>query len=272
MRLVLADIDDLSVTPADLSDLWFGGSPEAVEVSTGCGCAETVAPVRSVSLDRPSGTSSTDSFYDLSQVLGPPCDATVTWGAGRCFLHVVSHHYCTLDEVLDYGDEKRQSPRQLKRTEAEAFRARAVAETVCDDLCGRTFRATYKAEDAWAGSSLVHQLEWPAYRVLTPGWTLVGDGLVKHYAPLRCGCGATRVQSTIEYVAGTDAGVPADVRRAVAKLAASYLTLSKVPDRAVYESTEAGMTRYTLADSEHTGIPDVDAVLSRHARKRWAVL
>ena len=268
MRLLIGDIDDLPVTPADLSDLRFEGSPETVTLSDGTGEAGTSTPFRSVSLDRPSGTTAQDEHYDLSGGLEPPCDATVTWSAGTAFLHVVSYHYCTLADVLDFGDEKRQSPKDLGRTEDDAFRARAVAERVCDDLCGRTFRATYKSEFAWDRSGLVHQLAWPTLRILTPGWTLVGDGLAKRYACPH----ADMEPSTIEYVSGLDSGVPADVRRAVAKLAASYLMVSRVPDRAVYESTDSGMTRYTLASSESTGIPDVDAIFDRHSRKRWAVL
>lgn len=273
MRLVLRDIDDFAVTPADLSDLGFEGSPDRVELAVDGGEAECVVPDRSASLDRPTGSLETDESYDLSRLLEPPCDATVTWPGGTCHLSVVSYHYCTIDEVLGYGDEKRQSPRKLGRSEEDAYRARAEAETVCDDLCGRPFRATYRKEEAWEAPSVVHQLDWPTLRVLTPGWTIVGDGLVKRYRPLLCSSAEMyRGPSRIEYVSGEDAGVPTDVRRAVARLAASYLTVSKVPDRAVYESTETGMTRYTLADSEHTGIPDVDAVFARHARKRWAVL
>lgn len=272
MRIVVTDIDDFPVTPADLSDLEFEGSPEAVAVAVDGGDAVEATPTRSASLDRPTGSTGNDEWYDLSRLLEAPCDAVVTWPSGTAFLHVVAYHYCTVDEVLDFGDRKRQSPRDLGRTEADAFRARAIAETVCDDICGRTFRATRKADPTWDGPALTHQLAWPASRIITPGWRPVGDGLVRRQGRA-CDCvGRIPVYDEVQYVSGRDERMPADVRGAVAKLAASYLTVSKVPDRAVYESTEAGMTRYTLADAEHTGIPDVDAVLQRHARKRWAVL
>lgn len=267
MRLLVSDIDDLHLTPRDLSDLAFEGSPERVELTVDGGDPVARTPVRSATLDRPAGSTSTDERYDLSDLV-PPCEAVAEWDGGRATLHVVSAHYCTVADVLDYGDEKRQSPRQLHRTEADAFRARDEAETVCDDLCGHPFRATRVTERTFTGNGGLHQLAMPATRILTPGWEPVGDGLVR--AP--SGPDPRTGYASVEYVSGDGARVPADVRRAVARLAASYLTVSKVPDRAVYESTDAGMTRYTLASSESTGIPDVDAVFSRHARKRWAVL
>lgn len=267
MRLLLSDIDDLAVTPADLRDVEFAGAPGAVSLSVDDGEAVTVTPRRSASLDRPTGSTSPDEWFDLSGELEPPCDATVSWPGGMAFLHVVALHYCSLDEVLDWGDEKRQSPRRLGRTEADAFRARAEAEAVADDICHRTFRSTRKVEVMVDSDGQGWQLGWPASRLVTPGWALAGDGVIRSTDRSRAG-----VPVDVEYVSGSDRGVPVDVRRAVARLAASYLTVSKVPDRAVYESTEAGMTRYTLAGVDSTGIPDVDAVLMRHARSRAALL
>lgn len=267
MRLLVGDIDELAVTPADLSDLAFEGSPGSVDVTDADGDAVTVAPTTSVSHNRPTNSTSHDLHYDLSGILVPPTDATVRWDSGMAFLSIVSYHYCTLADILDFGDEKRQSPKDLGRTEIDAFRARSTAERVCDDLCGRTFRATRRVDRGARADGRLHQLEWPASRIITPGWESCGDGLCK--GPFRSGRGTAL---DIEYISGIDGGAPSDVRRAVAKLAASYLTISKVPDRAVYESTETGMTRFTLADSDHTGIPDVDAVFARHARMRWAVL
>lgn len=260
MRLLVGDIDDLAVTPADLADMAFAGSPAAVHVTVG-GERADVPVTREASLDRPSGSLGSDEWFDLSEALAPPCDATVAWPDGMAFLHVVGYHYCTLDDVLDMGDEKRQSPRELKRTEADAFRARNRAEAVCESICRRTFRATYR-EDAWGGFP-TQILEWPASQVLSGGAHLIGDGLA--------GLCLAWAEDRIRYVSGEDSGTPADVRWAVAKLAAYYLSASKVPDRAVYESTEAGMTRYTLASETSTGLPDVDAILSRHARRRWAI-
>lgn len=260
MRLLVGDIDDLAVTPADLADLAFAGSPAAVHVSVDGGQVDVPA-TREASLDRPTGDLPRDEWFDLSKALEPPCDATVAWPDGMATLHVVRYHYCTLDDVLDMGDEKRQSPRDLHRTEAQAFAARNRAEGVCESICKRTFRATYR-EDAWGGLP-TQVLDWPASRLLSGGAHLIGDGLA--------GMCLARAQGPIRYVTGEDRGTPADVRWAVAKLAAYYLSASKVPDRAVYESTESGMTRYTLASATSTGLPDVDAILSRHARRRWAI-
>lgn len=268
MRLLVGDIDDLAVTPADLADMAFAGSPAAVRVTVDGGEPADVTPVRSASLDRPTGDLPRDERYDLSKALEPPCDATVTWPDGMATLHVVSYHYCTLDDVLEFGDEKRQSPRQLGRTEAQAFGARNRAEAVCESICRRTFRAAHRSQEAPDARGF--QLDWPASRLLTGTWRLVGDGAVRREYVSACGWGWSG-GSEVEYVTGEDRGTPADVRWAVAKLAAYYLSASKVPDRAVYESTEAGMTRYTLASETSTGLPDVDAILARHARRRWAI-
>ena len=136
MRLLVGDIDDLAVTPADLADMAFAGSPAAVHVSVDGGQVD-VAPVRSASLDRPTGDLPRDERFDLSKALEPPCDATVAWPGGFATLHVVRYHYCTIGDVLDFGDEKRQSPRQLGRTEAQAFDARNRSEAVCESICRR---------------------------------------------------------------------------------------------------------------------------------------
>lgn len=261
MRLLVRDIDSIAVTPADLSDIDFEGSPGRAEVASG-GSSSAVDRVKSASLDRAAGEVARDSRFDLSEALAPPCDATVRWRGGTAWLHVVSYHYCSLDEVLDYGDEQRLSPRALDRDEADAFAARARAEAVCESICGQTFRATWKSEPC--SDFQTHQMGWPASSISTPGWRLMADGIARRTAPGGPG--------EISYVAGTDAGVPPDLRAAIAQLAASYLMVSTVPDRAVYASTGDNMMRFTLADAGSTGIPDVDAVLARHTRSRMAIL
>lgn len=266
MRLLIKDIDDFFVTPADLSDIAFEGSPEAVCVSTR-DKEINVTSTKSASMDRPSGTFDGDSWFDLKKALHNPgaCDLRIEWDSGIAFLHVVKYHYCTINGVLDNGDEQRTSPRKLGRTEKDAFYARAIAETVVDDICGRTFRATYKSEPINVSGTELFQLAWPANTMLTCGLQLVGDG----HARILSSC--SRKVSLAEYISGTDAGVPADVRSAVTKLAASYLSVSNIPERATGESTDAGIIRYTLATEGTTGIPVVDAVLQRHARQRVVI-
>lgn len=263
MRLQVSDIDVFPVTPGDLSDLSFEGSPERVAVtSRGVTDKDTeYLPVQDVTLDRPTGSISKDKRYSL-QGIKPPSDVTVQWGKGTAHLHVVSYHYCTLEEILDYGDEQRKSPRGRGCTEEQAFKARAVAENEIELICKQTFRATYKSMAAYGNK---FQSPWSVARMLTPGFRMRGESVV--YRDSRC-CPVSR----FEFITGSDDGVPLDLRRACTALAAQKLMPSLIPDRATGQTTDAGTISFTLASASSTGLPDVDAVLARYSRSGKAVL
>lgn len=254
MRLVVRDIDDFAATPADLSDVEFEGSPEAVAVTSWRG--------------EPKGfTAGGGGAFDLSRGFEAPDRLTIEWDGRSANVDLVRTHYCAIDPILDWGSSKNSSPRALGKTELDAYRARALAEFVADSICGRTFRATLMADHAIRADGYLSQLEMPASEVLTPGWELRGDGLVRYRG--RC---PMRPSGTVLYVSGRDGRVPPDVQQAATRLAASYLSPSVIPDRAMSETTDAGFIRFTLASAESTGIPDVDAALLRHARTRRVVL
>ena len=241
----LRDIDDLALTPSDLSGVLLDGSPASATVD---GVAVS-----------PSG----DGSFDLRGAVAPRSRSVVEWDGGSARVTCVAYHYCGIDEVLDWGDDRAQSPRRAGRTEDDALRARAVAERTAEHICGRTFRATPCEETFHTDGT--HQLAMPASAVATQGATLLADGLVELTHQASDG------SYPVAYVAGRDDGVPPDLRGAVARLAASYLVPSRVPERASSESTDAGFIRYTLADRGSTGLPNVDAVLLRYARERWCV-
>lgn len=261
MQLAIRDIDDYPVTPADLSDLVFEGSPErlAVESRGVTEKATEYLPVQDVSFDRPTGTTSRDKRYSL-QGIEPPSDVVARWGQGAAFLHVVSYHYCMLDEILDYGDEQRKSPRGRGCTEEQAFKARAVAENEIDLICKRTFRATYKSIPVYGTK---FQSPWSVACALSHGFSMLGESVVSR------DCRHSRF---FEFITGFDDGVPLDLRRACVALAAQKLMPSLIPDRATGQTTDAGTIRFTLANASSTGLPDVDAVLARYKRSGQVLL
>lgn len=254
MRLAIRDIDDYAATPADLSDVEFEGSPETVRV-TSWGAEPKVAEARE------------DGSFDLSGGLRAPDRLLIEWDGREAGIDLVRAHYCDLDAILDWGSAKNTSPRALGKTELDAWRARALAEYTADAICGRTFRATLREDHAMRADGRLDQLSMPASEVHTRGWALCGDGLVRFVGGHR-----TAPYGTVRYVAGRDGRVPPDVRQAMVRLAASYLSPSVIPDRAMSETTDAGFIRFTLASAESTGIPDVDAALLRHARSRLVAL
>ena len=256
MRLTVADIDDFAVTPADLSDVVFEGSPETVRVST------SSAEPKEYEL------SDDGEHFDLSDIACAPERVYVEWETGSASFDLVRRHYCSIEDVLMWGKDKSRNAGERGKTRMDAFKARALAEYVAEAIMGRTFRATLREDFNVRADGKLAQLEWPASRVLTPGWQLFGDGLVRHLHGCRHTSG-----SEVMYVAGNDERIPPDVRQAVTRLAASYLMPSTIPDRATAESTDSGgYIRYTLASEESTGIPDVDAALLRYARSRQVVL
>jgi len=67
------------------------------------------------------------------------------------------------------------------------------------------------------------------------------------------------------------ASVPAPIREAAIRLASEYLVTSPIPARATSQSTDLGEFRFTIANVDagrDTGIPDVDAAVALHGRRR----
>lgn len=261
MRLLVSDIDDFAATPADLSDVEFEGSPASVEITQCLGQHVKVSP-------------KDDGSFDLYGVLRAPDRVTVEWGIGkRANFDVVSRHYCSIDEIKDWGRAKARNADSRGKSDMDVFEKRALAEYVAEAIMGRTFRATLREDYNLRTDGRLAQLSWPASRIITCGWELVGDGLVRANPGLRHYGWRTAPSPHVIYVAGTDERIPPDVRQAVTRLAASYLMPSSIPDRATSESTDTGgFIRYTLASEESTGYPDVDAALMRYRRSRQVAL
>lgn len=196
---------------------------------------------------------------------GLDCPETyeVRVGWMRCWLEVVEAHMCTVDAVLDCGSERGDGPRASGATEADAFEARERACSVIEGACSMSFVPVVSSEGLWGEEGDWVPLRWTGVTEIR------GDVCPRSDSGVRL---RRSGNTSVSYVHGRGP-VPADVSSACARLAASYLVPSSIPDRAVGESTDAGFLRFTLAGVDgETGIPEVDAVIQRHRRARAVVL
>lgn len=199
------------------------------------------------------------------EVKGLDCPETyeVKCGWMSCWLEVVEAHMCSLESVLDSEDERQSGPRSVGATEDDAFIARERATAVIESACNRSFIPVVDSEDIWGDAGEWVPLAWCGITEIRGDVCPRSDSGVRLRRPGR---------TAVSYIHGRGP-VPADVSAACARLAASYLVPSAIPDRATGESTDAGFLRFTLAGVDgETGIPEVDAVILRHKRTRAVVL
>lgn len=248
------------VTPRDQAALLLGAAA--------AGAAVGFRPA----LSAPSSAEADEAGVVAMPATQPPDLVEVTWDEGgvecSATVEVVARHYCSLADVLAHGSAG-DTPADHGAGEAEAWAARARAVETVERNAARRFVETVARQRVAADRS-VRPLEWPDASAVAcsdptaDAWT-VGDAAVVCSA-----CGSPEVEVT--YRCGL-AAVPDAIRAATAALAASYLTPSRVPDRATGESTDAGMLHFTLAGIDGaTGIPDVDAAITQFGRRRPEVL
>ena len=178
-------------------------------------------------------------------------------------IELVPRHYCTLDQILDSGLDNGISPRQAKKTEDDAFEARARATETIDEACGRSFVKRTATQTIYAEAGRYYGLYWAG--------STVNDERFRQV----CDCGVVALsdgQFELTYTHGEDY-LPVDISQATALLAASYLTPTNIPSRATGQSTDAGFLRFTIAGVDGaTGIPEVDSVIQRRKRERFGVI
>lgn len=277
MELHLDGITRFTVTPLDFANTTFAGTsgeaPKRVALLQGRWHTPILFKLGEEEEDKPwtapmnvevvNLMPNEDGSYDLSSYVAPRREVHISWDGRTQILDVVAYHYCELDEILDYGDEQRKSPRLRGATEEAAFNARAIAEREIEHICARTFRAAYKEAPARGQKFMVR---WPIAVLLSDYFYAVNEGLVRRTANLH-----GTFPGTVEYITGADEGMPPDVRKACVMLAAQKLMPSLIPDRATGQVTDAGTIRFTLASASSTGLPDVDAVLARYKRSGQVV-
>lgn len=250
------------VSPRDAASLSLGEAAAHAEV--------TFSPLGA----EPIGAQADESGTVAVPAIQPPALVRVDWSEGgiaaTMALEVVQAHYCGLAAILAHGAAG-DTPADHGAGEAEAWEARARATEVIERNANRRFVPTVVAQRAiadrrptlldWPDASGIEatadaQLDLPAPKVYP-----VGDSACVV-------SGARGEGTTLTYRAGLP-GCPAAIAAACEALAASYLTPSRIPDRATGESTDAGMLHYTIAGVDGaTGIPDVDAAIEQFGRKR----
>ena len=152
---------------------------------------------------------------------------------------------------------------------ALVFAARQRATDTIESACGRAFSPRRRTQTVLKPSPIV-ALDFPDVSYIQSS---VGE------ARLLTDCQArldkvmwTDYPVTVEYGYGLPY-VPDEIRSAAVKLAATYLRPLNRPEAATGESTDLGYISYTLAGRDGaTGLPEVDAVITRYQRKRYEVM
>lgn len=173
----------------------------------------------------------------------------------------VGSRYCSAADLRAYGKRAGDDfDDEVKYPDDEVMAAIQAAEETLEDSCGRSFCARAREVELPGGGALV-ELPEQDVRSISAG-TLAGDR--QAYA----GDGATT--AVMVYGARADASV----RRACAKLAASYLRARAGAENARGTSVDGVYISYELAtggEGSWTGLPEVDAVIERKRSRRRVV-
>lgn len=180
---------------------------------------------------------------------------------------VTTEYLCSLEHVLDFNSDKKMNARQYGANLMDAWVARAQATETIEDACGRHFTPVVERDDVRFGRTR-HVTTWPDAS-LPP---VKRHHHHKQAMKLSDSIFAVRPHTEqLTYIAGLT-HAPLNVRRACVILASSYLTPSRIPDRALSEATEDGIVRFSIEGiTGATGIPAVDAVIDRYKRSRVMV-
>ena len=196
-------------------------------------------------------------------------DATVRDYATQ--LEVVGAHLCSLSDIRNYNkgadtdgfDDRVRYPDEL------VFDARQRATDTIERATGRAFSPRKATQLVYTASPFV-TLDYTDVKEVE---TTVGSARI--LSDCQClvnGTGLQDLPYTMTVTYGTT-WTPDEVRAAVVKLAATYLRPLNRPEAATGESTDVGYISYTLAGRDGaTGIPEVDAVIQRWARRRLGVM
>ena len=186
-------------------------------------------------------------------------------------LEIVGAHLCALEDIRNYNrgadtdgfDDRVRYPDEL------VFAARARATETIERATGRAFSPRVMTQPIRSTSPFVvldvpdvHGIESDKgrARLLTDCQALVQ------------GIGIQDLPATLTLTYGTT-WTPEEIRAATVKLAATYLRPLNRPEAATGESTDVGYISYTLAGRDGaTGLPEVDAVIQRWARRRLGVM
>ena len=185
-------------------------------------------------------------------------------------LEVVGAHLCSLADIRSYnkGADTDGFDDRVRYPDEVVFDARARATETIEAATGRAFSSRVAYQTVYASSPFV-TLDYPDVHIVEAdrgSARLLSDcqALVK---------GAGYQEPVVLKLTYGTTWTPEEVRAATVKLAATYLRPLNRPEAATGESTDVGYISYTLAGRDGaTGIPEVDAVIQRWARRRLGVM
>lgn len=196
-------------------------------------------------------------------------DATVREYATQ--LEVVGAHLCSLADIRSYnkGADTDGFDDRVRYPDEVVFDARQRATDTIERATGRAFSSRIAHQVVYGTSPFV-VLDHPDVHIVESD-----KGRARLLSDCQClvnGIGLHDLPYTLRLTYGTT-WTPDEVRAAVIKLAATYLRPLNRPEAATGESTDVGYISYTLAGRDGaTGIPEVDAVIQRWARRRLGVM
>lgn len=258
-------------TPGTLRKQWYEDGVPADPGTVTVGIVRANGTVLVAAGTGTSGSGTNVRTYNLGTAQTALLDVlTVTWtstnrGVLTSYVEVVGGFLFPLAELL--------ADSEVTATAGEVAAARLMAEQAFEDACGVAFVPRY-ARETFDGTGGYDLMLRPVLRTVRAGSS---DGTALTAAELadleyertgrlraanRWGSGARLV---LEYEHGYDFP-PAEVSRAVKRLAKHYLTDWSADDRALRLDTEAGS--YVMAvpgrGGSVFGIPEVDAVAQRY--------
>jgi hypothetical protein len=199
-----------------------------------------------------------DGHFSFPLSLSAPNYVDIEWlvsgssvAAYKTSANVVSRHYCSISDIMNYGDG-----RDIFDTlpEETLWASRQAAEEVFEQAAGRSFVPRIGRTKDYGRDELLTLEHCDVTEVLTDGYTQVSG------TQLECQHQGAYPRF-VEYIYGRDS-IPAEVSRAVLTLATYTLRPSNRPIGATGESSEAGYIHFTIAGRDGaTSIPEVNAAI-----------
>lgn len=180
---------------------------------------------------------------------------------------VTTRNLADIDAILKYGEEKRTNALQYGANARDAFMARLRATETIEEAALRHFTPIVEVADYInVVEGYNYPLEWPDAVLIgefdNQPVKLVSDS---YFTPKATGPVRFYYQSGLKRV-------KTDISVACTILASSYLTPTRVPERAMSETTDGYYVRFSIEGRDGpTGIPAVDAIIERNSRLRYRI-